>query len=78
MEVQAVGEGGVAAADAWGGRDWLIAVTDHDGSGVSAPGLPGADEAQGAGPADCLVPAVDAEPAVQACRSLLGCGPGDA
>src|SRR6185437_2708279 len=62
-----------------GGRDRLIAVTDHGGgSGASAPGLPGADEAQGAGPADRLGPAVDAEPVVQACRSLFGRGPGDA
>ncbi len=37
-----------------------------------------ADEAEGAGPADRLVPGVDAEPLIQPCRSLLGCRPGDA
>ncbi len=42
------------------------------------PGLLGAGQAQGAGPGDRLFPAVDAEPVVQAGRSLLGCRPGDA
>src|ERR1700691_2437200 len=42
------------------------------------PRLLAADEAQGAGLADRLVPAVDAEPVVQAYGSLLGRGSGDA
>ena len=37
------------------------------------PELLDSDEAQRAGPADRIFPAVDAEPVVQACRSLLGC-----
>ena len=74
---------GYAADDALAGwvqrgLDFVSGLPAKPAARAADPGLLGADEAQRAGPADRLGPAVDAEPVVQACRSLLGRGPGDA